>query len=271
MTRTEPSGERPRPPVGSGGIGSFYADRVHGAFYPPSTARPVPSRYRWIADRARRYTDGRSARVLEIGPEVPQTAAAWVRAIGVPLERASFVDVSGPAVSLLRAAGLRVDEVDISTDTLPYEDASFDLVVASEVLEHLLDADHALREIRRVLRADGGLVLTTPNLASWANRVQLALGYQPLGTETGREWVFGRGPHVPPARPVGHLQLFTRRGLDALLRFHRLRPVGWVGLPYSEEIPAARRIRWIDRWFARFPALASDLLVVAEPEESASR
>jgi len=47
---------------------------------------------------------------------------------------------------------------------LPFASAGFDLVVSFQVIEHLLDASDYLREIARVLRPSGALLLTTPNL-----------------------------------------------------------------------------------------------------------
>jgi SAM-dependent methyltransferase len=59
------------------------------------------------------------------------------------------------------------DQCDIETDALPFADASHDVVLAMEVLEHLgRDPMWALWEINRVLRASGLLFLTTPNAAS---------------------------------------------------------------------------------------------------------
>ncbi len=45
---------------------------------------------------------------------------------------------------------------------LPFQNSSFDAVVASEVLEHLTNPADAVREMYRVLRADGKLIATTP-------------------------------------------------------------------------------------------------------------
>lgn len=64
---------------------------------------------------------------------------------------------------------LRVDhqpgiplEARASAMDLPFRDASFDLVLFSEVVEHLPDPGRALREIRRVLKPGGCLLLTWP-------------------------------------------------------------------------------------------------------------
>jgi ubiquinone biosynthesis O-methyltransferase len=46
---------------------------------------------------------------------------------------------------------------------MPFEDNSFDYVVSSEVIEHIPDANAAIKELYRVLKPGGTLVLTTPN------------------------------------------------------------------------------------------------------------
>lgn len=54
-----------------------------------------------------------------------------------------------------------------SGDALPFPDASFDLVLSFDVLEHIPDSDRHLREVRRVLKPGGHYLLQTPN--KWTN------------------------------------------------------------------------------------------------------
>lgn len=51
-----------------------------------------------------------------------------------------------------------------SVERIPYPDNTFDRVLFCEVIEHVEDDARALREIRRVLKPDGRLVVTTPSL-----------------------------------------------------------------------------------------------------------
>ncbi|MCJ2131719.1 class I SAM-dependent methyltransferase [Methylobacterium sp. E-045] len=53
-----------------------------------------------------------------------------------------------------------------SIATIPADDKSFDLVVCFETLEHIGDQAKALAELRRVLRPDGLLIISTPNIAA---------------------------------------------------------------------------------------------------------
>lgn len=80
---------------------------------------------------------------------------------------------------------------------LPLEDCSFELVWASEVIEHVIDTARWLSEVRRVLAPGGRLLVTTPS----HGRLRVAL----LGLERFSE-------------PLGdHLHLYTRQSLLTLL------------------------------------------------------
>ncbi len=60
-----------------------------------------------------------------------------------------------------------VDHFDAERDSFPYPDGHFDLVVAGEIIEHLIaDPMHMLLESRRVLQEGAYLLVTTPNVGS---------------------------------------------------------------------------------------------------------
>lgn len=56
--------------------------------------------------------------------------------------------------------------------SLPWPDASFDAVISTEGIEHLENHYSFLRELRRILRPDGTLVLTTPNITALRSRLR---------------------------------------------------------------------------------------------------
>ena len=74
---------------------------------------------------------------------------------------AEGVDISPQAVDFCRERGL--DSVKLGAiEHLPYESGSFELVTALDVVEHLDDDVAGLREMRRVLRRDGRILLFVP-------------------------------------------------------------------------------------------------------------
>jgi SAM-dependent methyltransferase len=74
---------------------------------------------------------------------------------------AEGVDVSPEALDFCRARGLAKVKQG-AAESLPFEDASFDLVTGLDVVEHLDDDIVGLSEMRRVLRPDGRAVLFVP-------------------------------------------------------------------------------------------------------------
>lgn len=75
--------------------------------------------------------------------------------------RASGVEPSPEAVGFCRERGLeRVQQAGL--EALPFEDDSFDLVAATDVVEHVAAEQQALRELRRVAVPGGTMLLTVP-------------------------------------------------------------------------------------------------------------
>ena len=175
-----------------------------------------------------------------------------------PAHRFVGIDWSGDALRQARALGLTVVRAGVAAD-LPVAGGTADVVIMSELIEHLVDPDGAVAEARRILRPGGSLLLSTPNLAAWYNRGLLALGIQPVFSEVSLRGVFGRPGHVV----AGHLRLFTLRALTEFLTASGFRCVTVTGARYH-DVP--RPLGPLDRAFCRWPAAASILLVHARKE-----
>jgi SAM-dependent methyltransferase len=88
---------------------------------------------------------------LEVGPGLRPR---------LPVAGTHFIDLSATVVERLNArdAVARTGEVSV----LPFADASFDLVCAFDIIEHVEDDRRALSELSRVLKQDGILMLSVP-------------------------------------------------------------------------------------------------------------
>jgi ubiquinone/menaquinone biosynthesis C-methylase UbiE len=63
-------------------------------------------------------------------------------------------------------------ELNATEARLPFEDRSFDVIIASSVFEYLSDPLASLRELRRVIRDDGLLLCTVPNVSHGLRRLE---------------------------------------------------------------------------------------------------
>lgn len=69
---------------------------------------------------------------------------------------------------------------DVEKDAFPFANESFDLILCCEVIEHLgLDPMNMIAECNRILKHNGSLLLTTPNVTSLRNTFKILLGYAP--------------------------------------------------------------------------------------------
>jgi len=105
-----------------------------------------------------RSNSNRDCRILEIGcsggPLIQQLQADGYNFI-------TGIDISAEGIELSRERGLKDVHV-MDAQKLAFDDESFDVIAASDVLEHLADAPRALREWQRLLRPGGVLIVFVP-------------------------------------------------------------------------------------------------------------
>ncbi len=135
-----------------------------------------------------------------------------------------------------------VAHVDLNL-ALPLADESFDCAVLQEVIEHLENPAHVVREISRILRSGGIFVLTTPNSSGVRSRVHFLLSGFVKGRRRPANYGSPPGDYsnlfIPPL-PVLHYLLWqyglrvqsigrANRKFSAWLLFALLYPFIWLG------------------------------------------
>jgi len=170
------------------------------------------------------------------------------------------VDNYAGRYELAKQKGIEVVDADLN-QKLPFDDNSFDLVFAGELIEHVLSPDELLQEVQRVLKPNGLFVLTTPNLAAWHNRLLLLFGLMPYGPEVStKNAQIGLGPlvRIKNPEPAGHIRVFTLRALKDMLTMYGFSIDAVKGCP-TDYFPYP--FRYVEKLIALVPSLASGLVV----------
>ena len=90
------------------------------------------------------------------------------------------LEAYGPNVEHAEAHGIEVFRFDLESEKMPFEDASVDIVVMNQILEHTKEWYFIFDEVARVLRKGGICIVGVPNLVSWHERVRLLFGKHPF-------------------------------------------------------------------------------------------
>lgn len=177
------------------------------------------------------------------------------------------IEIASDAVASAKEKGIKVVQLDIDEADFPFEDNYFDAVYCGEVIEHLFDPDHLLKEIRRVLKPGGTCVITTPNLAGWPNRIALLFGFQPYPTAVSPKYEsVGKLLVKGSEGQWGHIRVFTLRAFKELIRLYNFEVEQLIGCPVTVKTPirVSILIKAIDRLMAKIPSLSTRIILVAK-------
>lgn len=112
-----------------------------------------------------------------------------------------------------------------SATQIPYPDGYFDVVVSFDTIEHVEGAEAMLREFRRVTKANGQIIISTPvNYYGRNQGEQGLLDPTHVHEYSAYEWVHLLGQHFHRA------EFYTR---DSSLNFRRVFPGDYAGVPYD--------------------------------------
>lgn len=87
------------------------------------------------------------------------------------------LDADEQALKTARARGAKAVKIDLETGDIPLSRAKFDIVVATEILEHLRDPARMMQQIKRLVAPDGVVLISLPNECTIYHRLKVLLGH----------------------------------------------------------------------------------------------
>lgn len=158
------------------------------------------------------------------------------------------IEIEKAKVKEAKTRKVKIYEADLNKKW-PFADNSVDCITATEVIEHLVDLDLFLSEVKRVLKPRGKIIISSENLAAYHNILALILGNQPY-----------TGPYLSKIYPIGnrdsaqyynrnsknvgnpHLNVMTIKALKKLLQKNNFRVIAVQGVSYYPLPPLLSHI-----------------------------
>lgn len=128
-------------------------------------------RYKFVLEEIQNLNLPEGAKILDIGCYPPHLFST-LQALGY--------EVWGIASKHEPVKNEKVVALNLETDKLPFKENFFELILFSEVIEHLVVSPKVyLPKLKKILKKGGLILITTPNAAHLKNRMKLLLGKNP--------------------------------------------------------------------------------------------
>ncbi len=172
------------------------------------------------------------------------------------------IDISQKAAAIAQKNGIDVRVIDVDETDFPYHSSSFDLIYCGNLIELVADADHLLQEIFRVLKKDGYLIMSFPNICAWGSRIAICLGYMPFYSRVSTHYDLGKlASRTTKGESTGFIRLFSLDAFKKITSLYHYKISGIWGTP-ANCLP--KYLTVIDRFLAYFPSLACQIVAVIQ-------
>ena len=181
-----------------------------------------------------------SAKFLDLGCDDGVVTAKLSRPVGT--KDLYGIDIVDDKFDIAAGNGVKCIKADI-TKGLPFEEGTFDVVLANQVIEHVSNIDTFITEIYRILKRGGYAIISTENGSSWINIGAAVLGWQIFsltnmsskGAGVGNPLALHRGENSI-ALSWTHKTIFNYRGFKEVFEMHgfsveRILSAGYFPLP----------------------------------------
>lgn len=238
-----------------------------------------PGAYKYLRSQAehfRAFTDKREKylspilnmikpkRILELGCGEGSLGQLVKRLTGAQI---FGIDYSISGLKLAKEKGVIAKEFDLNKG-IPFKNNQFDLVISDQLIEHINDTDLLIKESFRILKKGAYLIIITPNLSYWFNRLLFIIGIYPIFLEASlRDKTLGQGvlkKYIIQQEAMGHIRVFNLPALVDILTNYGFLIVKKQGIPlnFSFKSKFSYIYYLIDIIFAKRASLARDIMVV---------
>ena len=139
------------------------------------------------------------------------------------------VEISDANVLACVRRGVNVLQLNLEDGLAMFDDASFDVVLQIDTLQHLRNAETMLRETARVGRLG---IVAFPNFAHWPNRLSVLMGRMPVTRRLPYQWC-----------DTPNIRVGTHADLEVLARKNRLKVQDSFGLQAGRVVRFAPNLR----------------------------
>jgi ubiquinone/menaquinone biosynthesis C-methylase UbiE len=158
----------------------------------------------WIIDKIAKYSNSNS-KAIEIGPGsgvyLPTLCKHFESVVASDIENVYLNNVEKFKKDFKNLT-LTIDDITASS----FPENSFDFVLCTEVIEHIADSQKALESIKKILKADGILILSTPQKYSFME-LTCKIAFLPIIID------LVRFVYKEPILETGHINLLTEKDI----------------------------------------------------------
>lgn len=152
------------------------------------------------------------------------------------------IDIMDDAVEVANKNGITAQQWDAERG-LPFSSEQFDIVICKEVLEHLIDPEFVMSEIRRVLKGNGYAFISVPNHFWYYFRFRILLGKGLImpwdANGVWHDWDYF------------HIRFFTFEGFKALIKATHFIPIKFYYQETISDVFAPEKGKILDKFIPK--------------------
>jgi len=159
-------------------------------------------------------------------------------------------------LSHLNKTMVNLNTFDITNEKWDYKTSMFDIVILSETVEHIPPTrlPFVLEQISRILKLNGILICTTPNLGEWRNRWKMLRGKSPFDMALPLSWAPGS---------YAHIRLYTVKEIISLCNIYSLKTEHFKYMNFR-ILHKRGLFSFLQKQFYKlFPATSPEFLIMA--------